>query len=47
MVVADGCNWGRGPMTAANRARDAVLSYLRDKDARIRDGMCVCVYQSK
>jgi len=26
-------------MTAANRARESVLSYLKEKDGRIRDGM--------
>jgi len=40
-VVCDGCNWGRRPMEASNKAKDALCEYLRqhlNEISDIRDG---------
>jgi hypothetical protein len=29
-VVADGCNWGKRPMEASNRAKSAFIEYMQE-----------------
>jgi len=36
-VVCDGCNWGRRPMEASNKAKDAMCEYLRQHLSEIGD----------
>ena len=36
VVVADGCNWGELPKRAAERARNSVMGYLKEKNHKIR-----------
>merc|ERR1712137_100269 len=36
VVVADGCNWGELPKRAAERARNSVMSYLKEKNQKIK-----------
>lgn len=35
-VVADGCNWGDRPKRAADRARNSILAYLKEKSTKIK-----------
>ena len=36
IVVADGCNWGERPKRAAERARNSVMGYLKEKNPKIK-----------
>eukprot|EP01118_Nematostelium_gracile_P017645 TRINITY_DN7609_c0_g1_i2.p1 TRINITY_DN7609_c0_g1~~TRINITY_DN7609_c0_g1_i2.p1 ORF type:complete len:438 (-),score=113.86 TRINITY_DN7609_c0_g1_i2:4-1317(-) len=36
-VVCDGCNWGRRPMEASNRAKDAFTEYMKSHVSEISD----------
>ena len=37
VVVADGCNWGERPKKAAERARNATMAYLKEKNHKVRN----------